>query len=105
VLSYRYCTIPLTLFRESPFSLTFKTLIVARTRATNAIGDGPSSYLNLTDVWIMTEPEAPLNAPTVLSYHETSTELGIQLLTGNSTDGSVIFYYEIEWDSGLLGAK
>jgi hypothetical protein len=94
----------MTIFREVPFSLTFKTLIVARARATNAIGDGPFSDLNLTGVRIMTEPDAPLNAPTVLSYDETSAELGIQLQTGDSTGGSLILYYEIDWDSGSLGA-
>lgn len=94
----------MTLFRESPFSLQFKDLIVARAKATNAIGDGPFSEINTTGVRVQTEPDAPLTAPTVQSYNEQSVELSIQLLTGDSLGGSPILYYDIEWDSGSQGA-
>jgi hypothetical protein len=72
VLSYRQCTIPMTLFRQAPFLLEFKDLIISRVKATNLIGTGPYSDLNTNGVKIMTEPEAPLNAPVITSYDEYS---------------------------------
>jgi hypothetical protein len=93
----------MTLFRQTPFLLEFKDLIIARVKATNLIGTGPYSDLNTNGVKIMTEPEAPLNAPVIISYDEYSIQLTIDQLTGDSQGGSSILYYEISWDNGTGG--
>lgn len=56
VVSSRYCHVPLTSLRAAPYSLVYADLVVAKVRASNAIGWGPYSQPNSVGALVQTEP-------------------------------------------------
>ena len=103
VISNRYCDIPMTALRASPFNLVKNQLVVAQVAAINGIGTGSYSTPNTAGLSIRTEPSAPPSAPLATSYGESSATLLLTTLSGTATGGATILYYDLAWDAGTNG--
>jgi hypothetical protein len=110
VLAQGYCAIPTSALRAAPHNLPQGALVVARLRASNAVGSSPYSDdgvlpgVSYADVRTVphTPPSPPARGPA------TSTgqiEVVVPALTGALTGGSPILSYEIEYDAASAGAS
>lgn len=56
IIADKYCLVPMTVLRASPYSLSYGTLVVAEVQAYNAKGWGALSIANTVGATIQTEP-------------------------------------------------
>lgn len=101
--------IPMSTLRLSPFSLVQGAVIVAKLKATNAVGSSPfsdhavlggQSYAD-----VRTVPAKPPTAPTRGAGTTTTTlEVAVAALAGADTGGEPILSYEIDYDGATAGA-
>jgi hypothetical protein len=105
IMAAKYCEIPLTTLRVSPFSLALDSTVYAKVSATNSVGAGAFSSPNTVGVSIQTEPSAPTSTLGLVSYDETRATVSIGHLLGLQAGNSAILSYEVAWDRGLNQAE
>jgi len=100
VFSAAYCDVPLTVLRASPYSLTLGTLVQAKVKATNVIGDSAFSQENTAGATIETEPGVvnTLEMNILTSTNEQVVLEWALLSTLAETGGSTILNYVIRWN-------
>lgn len=96
---------PFTVLRQAPLLLEFDELVIVKIYSTNSIGAGPECLPNTGGVKIQTEPVAPSNPPSIVSYSEYSVQLTIETLTSEQLRGSAVLYYDLAWDMGTGGVS
>ena len=102
--SQRYCFIPLTVLRASPYNLEFEDKVVAKARARNVFGYGHYSEPNLLGAAIQVEPftvEEPVLD--IASSSLTQIKLDWPELQGDNTGQSPITSYNLQWDANTNG--
>jgi len=87
------CTIPVSIFRASPYSLAWGSSITAKVIATNLYGDSAESTEGNGAV-ITTTPDAPTTLAENTSQRTKST-LGLTWSAGSSNGGASIIDYRI----------
>lgn len=98
--SNRQCTIPMAIFRVTPFELGVNSLIVGVVRATNNKGTSSSSDLNTSGVLVQNVPQGKLVLARGSSTSALQIELTWTLLSTNfAKGGSEITGYKIYWDN------
>jgi len=104
-----YCVIPMSAVRAAPHSLQPGDLVVARLRASNAVGSSPFSEDGVNPgqsyADVRTAPHTPPSPP--VRGPATSLdriEAVVQALAGAATGGSPILSYHVEYDAGTAGA-
>jgi hypothetical protein len=103
IVSQRFCDIPFTTLRASPFNLAQDQLVRAKLAATNIIGTGPFSLVNTEGVTVQVDPLAPLVAPISVNYTESYAEVVLTQITGSLTGSAQVLFYELSWDMGTNG--
>ena len=74
--------------------------MVAKVAATNGVGQGAFSTLNVAGVSIQTEPLAPTSSPSLVASDESTATVQIALLSGLAAGNAAVLYYELSWDQG-----
>jgi hypothetical protein len=104
IVSARQCTIPVTVLRAAPFSLSNTSDVVARVVATNVIGDSLISTSSTTNAnlpdWFVS------GAPQSLLRDDVSTSQSQIVFTWSapaSNGGTPVIDYRIEWDNATGG--
>lgn len=94
--SSKYCFVPLTVLRATPYLLTLNNLVVAKARARNVWGYGAYSESNTAGAYIQTEPNAP-SSPVLDIVVSTLTQIKVDWssVTGLNTGGSAITSYNL----------
>jgi len=87
------CTIPVSVFTASPYSLAWGSSIYVKVIATNLYGDSTESSEGNGAV-ITTSPDAPINLAENTSQRTKST-LGLTWSAGSSNGGASIIDYRI----------
>lgn len=95
------CTIPMSTFTSSPYSLTQGTLIVGVIQATSSIGTSDASAVNTQGVVVQVPPASPASV-TVIASGTDQTQITLEMpeVTGTANGGSPITAYSLEWDVG-----
>lgn len=104
-----FCVIPMNALRVAPYSLQPGSLVVARLRASNAVGaslfSGDAIIPGFGYADVRTVPETPASPPTRGAATSIDRiEAVVQALTGSQTGGSPILSYHIEYDAAAAGA-
>ncbi len=97
------CTIPMSSFWATPFSLTTPgTTIKMQVQAYNEAGWGTISSAATGGVTTQTKPLAPSNPPAIDTTTSTATQLVVvwQALSSSLNGGSAVTGYTLYWDSG-----
>jgi hypothetical protein len=87
------CTIPVTIFRTSPYDLAWGSSIYAKVIATNLYGDSTESTEGNGAI-ITTTPDAPINLVENTAQRTKST-LGLTWSEGAFNGGATIIDYRI----------
>lgn len=99
IFSSRTCTVAMSVFINSPYSLSEGDLIVAVVESLNAIDYSIPSAENTVGALVQTIPADAINPPTRgSSTSETQIEVNIDAVTEDG--GSPILEYSLEMDSG-----
>jgi hypothetical protein len=87
------CTIPVTVFRSTPYDLPWGSSVFAKVIATNLYGDSEES-LEGNGAVITTTPDAPINLVEIYAQRTKST-LGLEWQAAPFIGGAVIEDYRI----------
>jgi hypothetical protein len=100
ILASHSCTLPLTVLRAAPYSLTYGAGVVFTVAAYNSYGPSlPSQTNTLAVAKIQTEPSKP-SPPTYVAESSSLTSISLAwaaLTTGEGTGGSPITTYNLQW--------
>lgn len=99
------CTIAMSAFIVSPFSLVQGDLISVRASALNSNGWGPVSATNTEGAYVMTAPTG-MNDP-VRDPDSSDSQIIVEwdpLTVEADTGGATVVSYGLEWDAGTDGA-
>jgi len=97
----KYCFVPMSTLRGSPFSLPFRATVAVKVRAKNAIGWGIYSSESTTAAQIQTEP-VQMAAP-VRGSGSSASQIQVDwtaLVLGTDIGDSAITSYNLYWDQG-----
>ena len=104
VFTNLYCEVPMSVLRDTAYSLGLGDLVQAKVLATNAVGDSEYSQENVAGATVETEPATI----TTLGQDLTSQSLTWIVLTWDAlttqaeTGGSPILNYKVRWNQGSL---
>jgi hypothetical protein len=105
VFNNRQCTVPMSTFTSSPYSLAEGTLILVKVEALNGIDYSPISSANVAGVLAKNSPSATVTI-TVASASSTEIDFNWNDLTANSDTGySAITNYKIYYLEGFGGGS
>ena len=93
-LSTNSCTVPMTTFTAPPYSLVINDSIIARIKATNAIGSSSNWSSDSTSYAVVqTSPDQVTNlANDSTVTNDTRIKITFDALTGDATGGASIVY-------------
>ena len=107
IRSKNYCDIPMTTRRADPFFLVQGSAVIAKIRARNSIGWGPSSDSTESDdaATIQVEPHQMASPTRGELTTVNQVEVVWVALSGLATGGSTIDSYHLQWDFATSGGS
>lgn len=103
IVDERACEVPLSVLRDTPYSLLYNDVVVATVRSRNSNGWSGDSTPNFEGARILTEPvqmAAPFRGT---STTESQIHVKWVALEGDEIRGSTISSYHLQWDKGTDG--